>query len=661
MSKKINKLGGILLSGLVLTTILFGQPVYGYEAGDQTQLQGIETEAYTDAQEIHSINFTYIMQQVIVPEMEQQVAIDVTGAGNYAKEDIRLVMNTTSGEKQVTCSELIEDTMVFSFTLDELGEVELLKVYLGNQEIGIAEENRFFMVAKNIQELETINQQQIHAQMQEALEAKTQGYTIVVIDPGHDQVHCGAAGNGLREEILTLKISQYCKEELLTYSKVKVYMTREDGSCLYPSSNGICMQRRCEYAGSLKADLLVSMHIDAGSSTRTGGMAIVADLGRYRDDLAQVTQDAGKAMLKELEAYGLPSRGLYVRISDSSGDEYHYPNGAKADWYSITRNCIKNGVPGIIMEHGFISNPSDVSKYLSSDEKLRGLGVADATGIAKYFALKKGPDNSIPKALYDHSGLPYTDTAKNVPTFVAEIYGRVLERTPVRHEVSYWVDTIYARNFDGTTLVKNFLNCPEFTNKNYTDEEYVDRLYETVLGRSADPTGKAFWTARLTQGTPRLRLADEFLNCPEFERYCVAYGMKQKNNQMQYSKLYPKLAEFADGYYQGMLYRKGEPEGVEHWCRRFLLEDASASTIVAAFAKSPEFVNKACTKEEFVEGLYNTFLHRNADAAGKAYWVQRLGEGSLEEKLQVIKCFLYTEEYSHICEQYGIFVGQWTS
>lgn len=36
---------------------------------------------------------------------------------------------------------------------------------------------------------------------------------------------------------------------------------------------------------------------------------------------------------------------------------------------------------GIIIEHAFISNPTELGKYLSTEAKLKALGRADAKGI----------------------------------------------------------------------------------------------------------------------------------------------------------------------------------------------------------------------------------------------------------------------------------------
>ena len=53
---------------------------------------------------------------------------------------------------------------------------------------------------------------------------------VLVLDPGHDVHDAGArrTWNGVTyaEETITLKMAQYCKEELEKYSGIVVYMTR---------------------------------------------------------------------------------------------------------------------------------------------------------------------------------------------------------------------------------------------------------------------------------------------------------------------------------------------------------------------------------------------------------------------------------------------------
>ena len=79
-------------------------------------------------------------------------------------------------------------------------------------------------------------------------------------------------------------------------------------------------------------------------------------------------------------------RGTLIR--NASYDKY--PDGSAADYYGLIRRCKNNGIPGLIIEHAFLDNANDYYTYLSSDDKLKALGVADATAIAEYFGLTKG-------------------------------------------------------------------------------------------------------------------------------------------------------------------------------------------------------------------------------------------------------------------------------
>ena len=45
------------------------------------------------------------------------------------------------------------------------------------------------------------------------------------------------------------------------------------------------------------------------------------------------------------------------------------------------------GFPGLIVEHAYVSNHDDSTTFLNGNDRLKRLGVADATGIAEYFDL----------------------------------------------------------------------------------------------------------------------------------------------------------------------------------------------------------------------------------------------------------------------------------
>ena len=219
------------------------------------------------------------------------------------------------------------------------------------------------------------------------------GNIVVVLDPGHDGSHGGTSGNEVAESVINLKIAQYCKEELQKYSGVTVYMTRDSQTCPYGGSSvdaKSCNESRVAYAKSVGADIYVSLHNNSASSSEASGVEIYYPNTNYNPSVSRTGEELASQILRQLTALGLKNRGTKIRTCKDTVPEYQYPDGSQADYYAVIRNCKKEGIPAIIVEHAFVTNPSDVSNYLSTDEQLKKLGVADATGIAQYYNLKQG-------------------------------------------------------------------------------------------------------------------------------------------------------------------------------------------------------------------------------------------------------------------------------
>ena len=205
---------------------------------------------------------------------------------------------------------------------------------------------------------------------------------VVVLDPGHGGSDPGASANGLTEKNLTLSIAKYCKQELEQYNGVKVYMTREGDT--YPS-----LTDRVDMAKQWGANVLVSIHINSASPAATGAEVWYPN-SNYNSAIHTEGEQLASQIQNQLVALGLYNRG--IKVKDAENDKY--ADGSKADYYSIIRNSKKNGFPGIIVEHAFVTNASDAN-FMAQESNLQKLGIADATGIANYFGLSKGPSFSI--------------------------------------------------------------------------------------------------------------------------------------------------------------------------------------------------------------------------------------------------------------------------
>ena len=80
---------------------------------------------------------------------------------------------------------------------------------------------------------------------------------------------------------------------------------------------------------------------------------------------------------------------LFDEIGRKSSIEEKYPDNADADWYGIIRNGVLEKIPSVIIEHAYLDNKNDYDNFLSSDEKIKKLAIADMKGIVNFFKLKK--------------------------------------------------------------------------------------------------------------------------------------------------------------------------------------------------------------------------------------------------------------------------------
>lgn len=356
----------------------------------------------------------------------QNVVLGIQAGKGKIEQAVLQYRNQTTGEVLIAdAQEILEDAVLFSMSFErqeQIGIYELLSVRytvngteyqsdfseIGMEAVfgvgmetasdpdGIVEEDIDVDVdvvtidedgkttSKNTIKEAIAEVQEVSGEIQ--FKAKNYGAAknvVVVLDPGHDANHVGTVGNGLVEKDLNLKIAQYCKAELETYAGVTVYMTRSGDACPFGTSDAsTCNLKRVEYAKKVGANIYVSIHNNAGGGN---GSEIYYPNANYNPSVSAVGKDVAQKILNNLVKLGLKNRGIRIRNSENGTT---YADGSPADYYAVIKNCKTQGIPAIIVEHAFVDS-SDAANFLNSDAKLKKLGVADATGIAQYFNLKK--------------------------------------------------------------------------------------------------------------------------------------------------------------------------------------------------------------------------------------------------------------------------------
>ena len=198
------------------------------------------------------------------------------------------------------------------------------------------------------------------------------GAYVIALDPGHGGLDPGAQGNGKSEADLTWKIAVACKAKLERYG-FKVVMSRDQfGS--YSGNDYLYRVQRCVNQG---AQAFVSFHINSGSSAAHG--AEVYAPTNNGSSYTSASVELAQKVMNNLQALGLTYRGVFQM---EIGDEF-----------AVIRCAREQGIPGILIEHGFISNSGDVWNYFS-DDGCRRLGEADADAIIAQFPRSSWMDYS---------------------------------------------------------------------------------------------------------------------------------------------------------------------------------------------------------------------------------------------------------------------------
>ncbi len=201
---------------------------------------------------------------------------------------------------------------------------------------------------------------------------------VVVLDPGHGGAESGAGaihnGKVYREEEINWKIANYTMQALSGSQDIEVHLTKK-------KNQSLGLMERVNVAKRYGADLLVSQHIDDSDSSAARGASVLLSRGTYRPAIAAKEKKFAGYVLEELNKLGISRRGLVYRMSENGST---YPNGKARDYYGIVAQSVEQNIPGVIVEHAFVSSPYDAVNFLSTNAKLKKIGEADARAIIRY-------------------------------------------------------------------------------------------------------------------------------------------------------------------------------------------------------------------------------------------------------------------------------------
>ena len=201
------------------------------------------------------------------------------------------------------------------------------------------------------------------------------GIHTIVIDPGHGGKDVGAMGpNGLMEKETTLQLCRKLASVVAAKTGARVVLTRDDDSL-------VSLDQRTAIANQYKADLFISVHLNAAPSKGASGSETYFLSVEASDELAKRAADTENA---SAVMSAVPTDDLKLILWDLAQQEYLQESSRFAQAIQEEMNTAtgvgNRGVkqapfkvlvgatmPAALVEVGFISNPDEEAR-IRTDE-----------------------------------------------------------------------------------------------------------------------------------------------------------------------------------------------------------------------------------------------------------------------------------------------------
>jgi len=188
---------------------------------------------------------------------------------------------------------------------------------------------------------------------------------IVVIDAGHGGKEPGAVGNGLREKDITLEISTEVARRLQEeYEGVRCLLTRSTDLHLE-------LEDRTDMANRAKADLLLSIHVNAGGGA--GGFESFTYNGISDAKTSAYQNVLHTEIMAQLNKFGVIDRGQ-----------------KKKNFHMVR----EGSMPSVLTECLFIDVAADASR-LKRAEVIEAFIIGHLNGIVKFLGLKRKESDTL--------------------------------------------------------------------------------------------------------------------------------------------------------------------------------------------------------------------------------------------------------------------------
>ena len=112
-----------------------------------------------------------------------------------------------------------------------------------------------------------------------------------------------------------------------------------------------------------------------------------------------------------------------------------------------------------------------------------------------------------------------------IKLYVNNLFECILNRKPDTYGFNFYYERLANGTFTAAYALKDIYSSSEYVTRKTTNEQYVESLFKSALGRTSNKDGKDYWLNELKNDT-RDRVIARFIDCNEFVNYCNRVGVK---------------------------------------------------------------------------------------------------------------------------------------
>ena len=192
-----------------------------------------------------------------------------------------------------------------------------------------------------------------------------------------------------------------------------------------------------------------------------------------------------------------------------------------------------------IQIEGILKDVEDKKMFIANGEVLKIEDISDLKDIKNVF--EKNLGRGIIKDIRFYNNFIFILTDKEfsiyspvkipkpksaLDEFIERLYRNILKREPDKKGFKYWKEA-FLNGKRARDVVKYFFTSEEFKKQNVDNEEFLKRLYNTVLSRNPDVKGYNYWMGEIEdKGVSREEVIEKFIQSEEFEKLARNYGIQ---------------------------------------------------------------------------------------------------------------------------------------